>query len=145
MKNKWLIGAFLISAALLFIAVLSMKSNTVFFYTTREAKEKLAEIVGKKVKIGGMVEEGSLAWDAKSLSLSFSISDLAGAKMRVSHQGTPPDMFKEGSGVIVEGHISQDGNFFTATSLMVKHSEEYKAPDGSHSLNKKLVEQSIFK
>ncbi len=145
MKSKWILGAFAIAACLLFIAILSINSNAVYYYTTAEAKTKLAQIQNKKIKIGGMVEVQSVQWDAKNLALSFVMSDLADAKIHVEHTGTPPDMFKEGSGVIVEGYISEEGNNFKATSLMVKHSEEYKAPDSKHSINKKLVEDSLFK
>jgi cytochrome c-type biogenesis protein CcmE len=47
----------------------------------------------------------------------------------VRHKGTPPDLFGEGRGAVVEGHWTPDG-YFRASLILAKHSEEYKAPDG---------------
>jgi len=74
------------------------------------------------------------------------ISDLKGHEIKVSHKGTPPDMFKEGQGVVVEGILSPDGKSVKSRRLMVKHSEEYKKPgDHAGTPNKELLEKSIFK
>ena len=72
---------------------------------------------------------------------------IAGAILGISFlNGTPPDMFKEGQGVVVEGRISTDGQSLAARNLMVKHSEEYKKPGAEHSsMDKELLEKSLFK
>ena len=54
-------------------------------------------------------------------------------------------MFKEGQGVVVEGRIDETGKVMISKSLMVKHSEEYKKPDDHSSMNKALLEESLFK
>jgi cytochrome c-type biogenesis protein CcmE len=54
-------------------------------------------------------------------------------------------MFKENSGVVVEGRIDAAGKKMVSQRLMVKHSEEYKKPDAHHSVDKELLEKSIFK
>ena len=135
----------MIAAAVLGMSLLNLGDYTVYFYTPDEALAKASTLQDQDIKVGGMVMPGSVQWEAQSLSLKFDVSDLKGAVVHVQHKGTPPDMFKEHQGVIAEGRISPDGKTFVARTLMVKHSEEYKAPDDRHSVDKKLLEQSIFK
>jgi cytochrome c-type biogenesis protein CcmE len=74
------------------------------------------------------------------------MTDLKGHEIKVHHNGTPPDMFKEGQGVVAEGRIEDGGKALVARSLMVKHSEEYKKAGGNHSsMDKELLERSLFK
>ena len=70
---------------------------------------------------------------------------MKGSEIKISHNGTPPDMFKENQGVVVEGRLSPDGKSMVAKRLMVKHSEEYKKPEDHSTMNKALLEESIFK
>lgn len=144
-KNKWIVGGLVIAGTIIGMSLLSLDDYTVYFYTPNEAAEKAATLQNQDIKVGGMVIPGSVSWKAEDLALDFSISDLDGVIMNVSHKGTPPDMFKENQGVVVEGRISSDGRSFVAKTLMVKHSEEYKIPDQKHSVDKQLLEKSLFK
>lgn len=144
-QRKWFIGGLIIAATVVSMSVLSLKNNTVYFYTPDEAVEKYQELREKTIKIGGMVQVGSVEWTMDTLHLKFTLSDLNGSDIVVEHRGsTPPDMFKEGQGVVVEGTLDSKDHF-TARTLMVKHSEEYKAPDDQHSVDKNLLKKSIFK
>lgn len=143
---KWTVGISIIAAAIGAIALTQLSSNVVYFYTPDEAYAKAAEISDRTIKVGGMVLPGSIVWLPENLNLSFTISDLKGHEIKVNHKGTPPDMFKENQGVVVEGLLANDGKSMTSRRLMVKHSEEYKKP-GDHAgmPNKELLEKSIFK
>lgn len=142
---KWVIGGGVLLVAGLAISNLKFGDNVVYFYTPDEAMAKAAEIDAKTIKVGGMVKAGSVVWKAEDLALDFVVTDMKGHEIKVAHKGNPPDMFKEMSGVVVEGHISKDGNSMVSQKLMVKHSEEYKKPDAEHSVDKKLLEESMFK
>ena len=142
---KWLIGIGVLGVGLLAAANLKFSDNVVYFYTPQEAFAKAADISSKTIKVGGMVKHGSVAWKPEDLNLSFTMTDLQGTEIAINHTGTPPDMFKEDSGVVVEGRIDPLGQKIVSQRLMVKHSEEYKAPDGKHSVDKKLLENSMFK
>ena len=145
-STKWMIGIVIIAVAIISIALTQLSSNVVYFFTPDEAQAKAAELSDQNIKVGGMVVPGSVEWTAEALDLAFTISDLKGHEIKIRHKGTPPDMFKEGQGVVVEGIITTDGKSMTSRKLMVKHSEEYKKP-GSHSgdLSKELLEKSLFK
>ena len=144
-KAKWIVGGLVIIAAIIGMSLLQLQDNLVYFYTPEEATAKAADLKEKTIKIGALVQKGSVNWDAAGLSLKFLLTDMQGHDIAVTHKGPPPDLFKDGQGVVAEGVMSSDGKNFTATKLMVKHSEEYKKPDASHSIDSKLLQQSIFK
>lgn len=103
-----------------------LDDNLVYFLTPTELLAKGDSAAGKPVRLGGMVKAGTVKWDAQKLDLQFVMWDNDG-EIRVQSKKAPPQMFRENQGVIVEGRLDAD-SVFQATSLMVKHSNEYKAP-----------------
>lgn len=101
-------------------------SNLVYFLTPTELMAKGDTVVDKPVRLGGMVVPGSVKWNAEALDLRFVLKDSKGS-VNVHSRKAPPQMFREGQGVVVEGRLNRGGTF-EATTLMVKHSNEYKAP-----------------
>jgi len=142
---RWIVGGTVIAVAVVAMSLVELGDNVVYFYTPDEAQAKAAELEGRNIKVGGMVMAGTVDWVPETLSLSFTVSDLKGHEIRVAHKGTPPDMFKEAQGVVVEGLLAADGKSIQARKLMVKHSEEYKKPGDHASVNKELLEKSLFK
>jgi cytochrome c-type biogenesis protein CcmE len=143
---RWVVGGLIIAGAIIGISFLSLGDNLVYFYTPAEAYAKAGDLAGQTVKVGGMVLPGSVKWQAEQLSLDFVMSDLKGHEIKVHHNGTPPDMFKEGQGVVVEGQLEDGGKSLASRNLLVKHSEEYKKAGGDHtSMDKTLLERSLFK
>jgi cytochrome c-type biogenesis protein CcmE len=144
MKRPWIIGgAAVIVAVFAWLLFGGLQKNVVFFLTPQELLAKGNEGVGVPVRLGGQVKPGSLKWDAKTLDLRFTVTDGA-REMLVHSTGAPPQMFREGMGVIVEGRQGA-GGVFEATSLMVKHSNEYRAPkpgEEAHEKYKTLIKQS---
>ena len=102
----------------------------VYFLTPQELLAKGTDVYGTPVRLGGQVVPGTVQWNAEKLDLRFKIGD--GAKEVLVHSsGAPPQMFRDGMGVIVEGRYGKDG-VFESKNLMVKHSNEYKAPPPGH-------------
>ena len=104
-----------------------LDENLVYFLTPSELMAKGDSAHGRPVRLGGMVLPGSVKWDAQAIDLKFQMTD-GKTQMVVHSEKAPPQMFKEGQGVVVEGKLNKAG-VFESTSLMVKHSNEYKAPD----------------
>ena len=142
---RWVVGISIIAIAVVTISLVQLGDNVIYFYTPGEAVAKAADLGSKSIKVGGMVIPGSVVWKAEELSLAFTISDLKGHEIRVAHTGTPPDMFKENQGVVVEGTIAIDGKTMRSKNLMVKHSEEYKSTGDHTNIEKTLLEKSMFK
>jgi cytochrome c-type biogenesis protein CcmE len=82
------------------------------------------------VRLGGLVQPGSVKWDAQTLDLRFVVVDSGGQTQAVNvhSRGAPPQMFRDGMGVVVEGRYHRNG-VFESTNLMVKHSNEYRKPE----------------
>ncbi|MGH7365500.1 MAG: cytochrome c maturation protein CcmE [Candidatus Rokuibacteriota bacterium] len=135
-QAKFIGGGLVIVAALAYLVYAGVTQSVVYFVTPSELGA--APVAGKAYRLGGMVLPGTLSWDPRSLDLSFTLSD-GQATVPVRHRGTPPDLFAEGRGAVVEGTWSRDG-YFQATTILAKHSEEYKAPhDGSEPGYKELL------
>lgn len=124
MKAKFLVGGLVIAAALAYMIWAGVTQSAVYFVTPSELQA--APVAGKAYRLGGMVVAGSLRWEPKTLDLTFTLSD-GKAAVPVRHKGTPPDLFGEGRGAVVEGSWTPDG-YFKASLILAKHSEEYKAP-----------------
>ena len=144
-NKKWVVGGGVIITAVIAMSFLNLGDNLVYFYTPMEAVAKASELEGQNIKVGGMVKTDTVKWVPEHLSLSFIMTDMNGNEINVAHKGTPPDMFKEGQGVVVEGRLANSGKDMVSHNLMVKHSEEYKSPEDPRSMDHKLLQQSIFK
>jgi cytochrome c-type biogenesis protein CcmE len=143
MKKSWIIGgAVVLLAVFAWLLFGGLEKNVVFFLTPKELLAKGHDGVGVPVRLGGQVKPGSMTWDAKTLDLRFTVTD--GIKeIPVHSTGAPPQMFRDGMGVVVEGRVGQAG-VFQATNLMVKHSNAYRAPkpgEEAHEKYKTLIRQ----
>jgi cytochrome c-type biogenesis protein CcmE len=135
-KVKFIAGGLVIVAALAYLIYAGVSQSVVYFVTPSELGA--APVAGKSYRLGGMVQPGTLKWEPKALDLRFVLSD-GQASVPVRHRGTPPDLFAEGRGAVVEGTWSRDG-YFQATTILAKHSEEYMAPhDASQAGYKELL------
>lgn len=135
-KGKFLAGGAVIAAALAYLIYAGVSQSVVYFVTPSELR--VEPIAGKAYRLGGMVAPGSLKWEPRSLDLSFTLTD-GQASVPVRHKGTPPDLFAEGRGAVVEGTWSGEG-YFRASMILAKHSEEYMAPtDGGRAGYQELL------
>ena len=144
MKREWIFGgAAVIVAVFGWLLFGGLEKNVVFFLTPRELLAKGTDGVGVPVRLGGQVKPGSVKWDAQTLDLRFIVTD-GTREMPVHSTGAPPQMFRDGMGVVVERRAGPAG-VFEATGLMVKHSNEYRAPkpgEEAHEKYKTLIQQS---
>ena len=124
---KFIAGGVVIAAALAYMIHAGVTQSAVYFITPSELRA--APVPGRAYRLGGMVVPGSVRWNPASLDLAFTLSD-GGGSVPVRHTGTPPDLFGEGRGAVVEGNWTRDG-YFNASLIMAKHSEDYKAPRGT--------------
>ena len=105
-----------------FLIIRALDSNLDFFFTPSELfKENIPN--NKRIKVGGMVLEGSVSRD--KTNISFVIKDYEGS-INVKFDGLVPDLFKEGSGVVVLGYL-QDKTII-AEDVLAKHDENYMPP-----------------
>ncbi|MEO5339470.1 MAG: cytochrome c maturation protein CcmE [Magnetococcus sp. MYC-9] len=123
-RRFFLVGSVLVVVgALLALVFTSFTGALVYFYTPTEIKAKGAEMTGRKVRIGGLVQEGSLVRETGTLKIRFLVVDNT-ERVPVQYEGMTPDLFREGQGVIVEG-VWRGGELFQAATILAKHSEDY--------------------
>jgi len=110
----------LIAAALL--AAWALRNQASYFYVPSEIVAD-PPAPDRAVRLGGMVQAGSLKTDADGVTLHFVVGD-GDAKVPVRFSGIAPDLFQENSGVVAEGRMGADGTF-VADNLLAKHDENY--------------------
>ena len=127
-KSALVVAVVVIVAAFGFLLYGGIDRNVVFFLTPEELLSRGPSAYDVPVRLGGLVAPGSVQWDADKLDLHFVVMDSGGQSVRVHSTGAPPQMFRDGMGVVVEGRYHRSG-VFESTNLMVKHSNEYRKPE----------------
>ncbi len=123
---KFLVGGAVIAGALAYMIYAGVTQSAVYFITPSELRA--APVAGKAYRLGGLVLPGSVQWQPATLDLAFALSD-GKTSVPVHHTGSPPDLFGEGRGAVVEGTWTPAG-YFKASQILAKHSENYQAPRG---------------
>jgi cytochrome c-type biogenesis protein CcmE len=123
-KNQRLVLALAATAALL--AMSALKDQASYFYTPSDATRDHV-VSGQQIRLGGMVEKGSLHREADGVTIDFLVTDGA-AKVAARYTGIVPDLFREGSGVVAEGRFIAPGQF-VADTILAKHDERYMPPE----------------
>jgi cytochrome c-type biogenesis protein CcmE len=99
----------------------AMSGQIALFKTPTELSEKGVQ-PGQRVRIGGLVEEGSVT-RGPGADVAFRVTDTANA-VPVTYTGILPDLFREGQGVVAEGLMDETGTF-RADTVLAKHDETY--------------------
>ena len=127
-KSAIAVAVVIILAAFGFLLYGGIDKNVVFFLTPEELLARGTAAYDVPVRLGGLVQPGSVKWDAEKLDLTFVVVDSGGQAVNVHSTGAPPQMFRDGMGVVVEGRYNKNG-VFESNHLMVKHSNEYRKPE----------------
>jgi cytochrome c-type biogenesis protein CcmE len=131
-KNRLVALVALLAAGggLTYVALGGLSQNLVYYYTPGELRAKGEAAAKGVVRLGGVVKPGSVVWDAAHTHLTFEVADSHkedAPSLKVSANEIPPQMFRDGIGVLVEGTYAPP-DAFTSQRLIVKHSNEYKPP-----------------
>jgi cytochrome c-type biogenesis protein CcmE len=126
-KRLWLLLASLGGVGIAVALVLvSLSDNLVFFYSPTEIAAK-PPAPDRRLRIGGLVEAGSVRKAADALTTEFIVTDTR-TTLKVVYRGPLPDLFREGQGVVAEGTLRADG-VFQAREVLAKHDETYMPPE----------------
>ena len=115
-----------------FVVLKSLEENVVYFFSPTEIYNKENISFNKKIRIGGLVKEGSIT--NNQTSVNFIVTDLNN-EIIVSYSGSLPNLFSEGKGVVAEGKL-KDKKYFIADKILAKHDENYMPPEVSKALEK---------
>ena len=127
-----LILSFVSLAVIIFFVLRSLEENVIYFFSPTEIYNKSDISFNKKIRVGGLVKEGSTS--KSGTIINFIITDLKN-EIIVSYNGSVPNLFSEGKGVIAEGKL-KDKKYFVADKILAKHDESYMPPEVSKALEK---------
>ncbi len=115
----------------------ALSQNMDLFYTPTElvhGKDGKKPEVGQRLRIGGMVDVGSVKRDPNSLKVSFLLRD-TGPAVTITYDGILPDLFREGQGIVAQG-VLKDATTVEAFEVLAKHDEEYMPPEIAEAMDK---------
>ena len=121
---------FLLISFLIYAIIKSLEENVIYFLSPTDIKNSENISLDSKVRIGGLVKEGSVI--KKNESMHFVVTDLKN-EIIVTFSGSVPNLFSEGKGVVAEGKL-QDRNYFIAEKILAKHDENYMPSEVYESL-----------
>ncbi len=133
-RRLWIaISALAGLGAVVALVLVVLEDSIVYFYGPSELVAR-APPAGQRLRIGGLVVEGSVKRAEDGVSVRFEVTDLAHA-VPVVFRGMLPDLFREGQGVVAEGALDADG-VFVASQVLAKHDESYMPPEVAEALKK---------
>ncbi|GDX81112.1 cytochrome c-type biogenesis protein CcmE [Deltaproteobacteria bacterium] len=119
-----------------FLGLGSVGDNLVYYWSPAELQAAGPKALGADVRLGGLVEAGSVR--SEGMSTVFRVQDAEKkASVLVRTEAIPPQMFREGIGVVVEGSLGADG-VFASKRLLVKHDEIYTPPKAGEDVTKMI-------
>jgi cytochrome c-type biogenesis protein CcmE len=128
-RNPAAYGALaIIVVAIGFVLFQGLNNAALFYRNADEAVHDKASLGTHRFRIQGTVQPG-VAKVGQEVDFTISFNNVA---VPIRHIGDPPDLFKEGLPVVLEGHWSADGTFFASDRILVKHSEQYKEANPGH-------------
>lgn len=141
-KKRRLFAVLALGAAAAILAYISfggIGENLVYFWNPKQLLEQGDNAFGATVRLGGVVQNGTVVWEPENVDLKFSVGiqpdeNADSISVAVHAKGAPPQMFREGIGVVVEG--SYNGTVFAAHRVLVKHSNEYRPPEAGNEPQK---------
>jgi cytochrome c-type biogenesis protein CcmE len=112
-------------------ALQAFEKNMLYYYSPTQILAGEAPDT-RSIRVGGLVENGSVQREPGSLEVRFTLTDFANT-VGVSYTGVLPDLFREGQGIIARGKLT-DQNLFVAEEVLAKHDENYMPPEVKDSL-----------
>lgn len=113
------------------LTLYGLSGQIALFKTPTEIAEGTVE-PGRRLRIGGLVKEGSVVKENGGATVSFAVTDTVN-DVAVTYTGLLPDLFREGQGVVAEGALGPDGRF-AADTVLAKHDEKYMPKEVADAL-----------
>ena len=128
----FLVISLLLVTILIFFLLRSLEKNVVYFFSPTEIYNKTDISLNKKIRVGGVVKKYSVKKEKNNTT--FIITDYKN-EIVVSYDGSTPNLFSEGKGVVAEGKL-KDKKYFLADKILAKHDENYMPPEVKKALEK---------
>ncbi len=114
------VGIALVGVSFGFLLVVGLTSAVAYYVTPTELASRGGD---GAIRLYGIVEAGSIRWDAPGSTLSFQVTDGI-TTVAVTSTSLPAGIFQDGIGVVLAGRSHGPGQF-VADEILVKHSQVY--------------------
>jgi cytochrome c-type biogenesis protein CcmE len=114
----------LVLGALAFVATKALSDASLFFYNADEAVAKREELGDTRFRLQGTVEDGTIVDTGDGVDFAVVFNSV---EVEVHHRGDPPELFKAGEPVVLEGRWDRSVDVFASDRMLVKHDERYDA------------------
>lgn len=134
-QRRFTVGIAVILLSLGYFAFVGYQEGKAYYKTIDEVAAMGADAEGKRLRVAGVVQPGSITRDGKDLTFTLTqVEEDAPRSMMVAYTGSQPipDTFKDGADAIVEGHRQPDGTF-AADHIQAKCASKYEAKYGSEA------------
>ncbi|MDP2562631.1 cytochrome c maturation protein CcmE [Psychrobium sp. 1_MG-2023] len=126
-------------ASVIGLVLYALSQNIDLFFTPHEIVSGKDDTgikpqIGQRIRVGGMVKEGSVQRNSENLKISFMIYDNAD-EVTVTYEGLLPDLFREGQGIVANGVLVAP-RVVKATEVLAKHDENYISPEIAEAMGK---------
>jgi len=139
-KVLYAVAAVAVLVAAGFMITRALQSSLVYFVMPSEYARDAESFEGRRIRLGGLVEPGSVIMDDSGLALRFVVTDQI-QSYPVTYDGAPPDLFQQNGGVVVEGRFHDD--VVVSDNLLVKHSENYHPPEDGEPIHVEALKESL--
>ena len=129
-----LLGLFMLAVATTLVLLALSANDSLAFFTSPSDLKAQPVPDGRRLRVGGLVERGSVVRAADGKRVQFRITD-GSNDVAVSYVGLLPDLFREGQGVVVEGKLDRAGTL-SADTVLAKHDENYMPREVVEALKK---------
>jgi cytochrome c-type biogenesis protein CcmE len=113
----------LVLGASAFMLVKVLDGATTYFLNADEAVAQREDLGTKRIRVQGTVVAGSV--EAAGEDVAFDI-EFHCVIVHVRHAGDPPELFKPGIPVVLEGAFAEGGDTYESDRILVKHTSEYR-------------------
>jgi cytochrome c-type biogenesis protein CcmE len=125
MKPRLIVVLALVLGSCAFLLVKGLGDATVFFKNADEvaSASERASLGTKRFRLQGTVVEGTVheTGDLVRFDVEYHCKTV-----HVQHEGDPPELFKPGIPVVLEGAFAKGGDVYDSDKIFVKHTSEYR-------------------
>ena len=133
-RRIWLFSMVILGVGIATAIVLTaLKQNLQHFYSPSDVLAGAAPSADRKFRLGGVVQEGSVARAGDTLLVKFLVTDRF-KTLPVEYTGILPDLFREGQSIIATGRM--DNGRFVAREVLAKHDETYMPKEVADAIAK---------
>ena len=115
----------LVCGAIAFLLVQGLGNATTYFRNADEALADRDDLGTSRFRLQGTVVDVARSQGAATV---FDV-EYHCATVAVRHEGDPPELFRKGVPVVLEGHFAKGSDVFESDRIMVRHTEEYRTEE----------------